>query len=345
MTDLGSVARSHQTIEEGPVIIPPSTPWPDRRGFLAGSIGLLATGSGFQAAPVAAPPVDPVTALSINLLTRMSIAVRIEARRSAMFVIDTGAERTVVSTELARAMALPPGPRTLVHGVTSDTVVDTVLIQMLEFGRQRFEQILAPVFPRADLGSDGLIGLDALGRFELLIDFVDNSVLLRPNDGEFISFNRGEAAAGRLGRTPARATKGRFGQLLLPTEIEGVTVDAFVDSGAQYSIGNRALQSRIGRDGARGPTLPTPIIVGVGGVPLQAEAQTASSLRIARRSLGPTPLLFSDLHVFSALGLQDRPALLLGADILTRFETVALDYARARITVGPVRRRRPQAGV
>lgn len=288
---------------------------------------------------------DPATALSINLLTRMSIAVRIEARQSALFVIDTGAERTVLSTELARAMALPPGPRTLVHGVTSDTVVDTVMIQTLEFGRQRFEQILAPVFPRADLGSDGLIGLDALGRFELLIDFVANSVRLRPNDGEFISFNRGEAAAGRLGRTPARATKGRFGQLLLPTEIEGVTVDAFVDSGAQYSIGNRALQSRIGRDGARGPTAPTPIILGVGGVPLAGEAQTAASLRIARRALGPTPLLFSDLNVFSALGLQDRPALLLGADILTRFETVALDYARARITVGPVRRRRARPGL
>jgi len=139
--------------------------------------------------------------------------------------------------------------------------------------------------------------------------------------------------------------KGRFGQLLLPTEVEGVAVDAFVDSGAQYSIGNRALQSRIGRDGARGPTVPTPIILGVNGTPLQAEAQTASRLRIARRSLGPTPLLFSDLHVFSALGLQDRPALLLGADILTRFETVALDYARARITVGPLRRRRPRRGI
>jgi predicted aspartyl protease len=288
---------------------------------------------------------DPATALSINLLTRMAIAVRIEARQTAMFVIDTGAERTVISTELARAMALPSGPRTLVHGVTSDTVVDTVMIQTLEFGNQRFQQILAPVFPRADLGSDGLVGLDTLGRFELIIDFVETSVLLRPNDGEFITFNRGEAAAGRLGRTPARAVKGRFGQLLLPTEVEGVAVDAFVDSGAQYSIGNRALQSRIGRDGARGPTVPTPIILGVNGTPLQAEAQTASRLRIARRSLGPTPLLFSDLHVFSALGLQDRPALLLGADILTRFETVALDYARGRITVGPLRRRRPRRGI
>lgn len=304
-------------------------------------MGLLGGTAAVQTVPDIAPPLDAATALSVNLLTRMSVQVRIEARQTALFVIDTGAERTVLSTELARAMALPPGPRTLVHGVTSDTVVDSVLIQTLEFGHQRFEQILAPVFPRADLGSDGLIGLDALGRFELLIDFIDNIVRLRPNDGEFITFNRGEASAGRLGRTPARATKGRFGQLLLPTEVEGVAVDAFVDSGAQYSIGNRALQAAIGRDGSRGPTVPTPIILGVSGVALQGQAQTVSSLRIARRALGPTQLLFSDLHVFSAMGLQDRPALLLGADILTRFETVSLNYARANIQLGPVRRRRP----
>lgn len=283
-------------------------------------------------------------ALSVNLLTRMAIEVRINNCQSAMFVIDTGAERTVLSDELARAMALPSGPRVLVHGVTSDRLTETVLVETLDYGDRRFQALVTPVFSRADLGADGLIGLDTLGQFELRIDFISRRVVLRPRAEALIAYNREEARAGRLGQTAMPATRGHFGQLLLPTEVEGVAVEAFVDSGAEYSIGNRALQTALGRTGSPGLSRPMPVILGVSGTRLTAESRTVSSLRLARRSLGETPLLFADLNVFDVLGLQTRPALLLGADILTRFETLALDYARARILLGRVRQRRPPTG-
>ena len=60
-------------------------------------------------------------------------------------------------------------------------------------------------------------------------------------------------------------------------------------------------------------------------------------LEIANRDLGPTTLLFADLHAFQALDLIAAPALLIGADILYRFRRVELDYGRRRMTLSGLR--------
>ncbi len=281
---------------------------------------------------------DEATALSINLLTRMSAEVEIDQRHKVLFVIDTGAERTVISTQLAQTLGLTPGPPALVHGVTSDDLAETVRIQTMKLGGERFESILAPTFPRASLGADGLIGLDLIGQFQLRIDFRNQSVVLQPFGDSIVTVNRPEALAGRVGRSTLRAVKGRFGQLLLPTQVGRIQVDAFVDSGSQYSIGNLALLRAAGTTGAAYVPLTRPRIVGVNGAILEAEIGVVPSLRLARRDMGPTSLFFADLNVFEAMGLKDRPALLLGADLITRFDSVVLDFAQSRVALG--RRRR-----
>jgi hypothetical protein len=75
----------------------------------------------------------------------------------------------------------------------------------------------------------------------------------------------------------------------------------------------------------------------VTGQTVEARLGRVPALTIAGRVLGETPLLFADLHAFSALGLADRPAVLLGADVIYRFERLTLNYARGRVDFGPVR--------
>ena len=41
--------------------------------------------------------------------------------------------------------------------------------------------------------------------------------------------------------------------------------------------------------------------------------------------------VFSDLHVFEIWGLMQRPSLLLGMDILGRFNAIELNYARRQV--------------
>ena len=124
--------------------------------------------------------------------------------------------------------------------------------------------------------------------------------------------------------------RGRFGQLIMrEMRVSGEPAAAFVDSGAQYSIGNHALRRAItlNRSGGLSRTRSTPVF-GVTGQSLQAELAQVSDLRLGPHRLGPTTLLFADLHCFEALELSDRPTLLIGADLLGRFRRVTLDFSR-----------------
>jgi hypothetical protein len=98
----------------------------------------------------------------------------------------------------------------------------------------------------------------------------------------------------------------------------------------------RAIDARIG------PAARQSIrVYGVIGQSLMVDSGAVSNLRLARRELGATPLLFGDLHAFRVLGLADQPALLLGADILTRFSRITLDYGQSRISLGELIRPPP----
>jgi hypothetical protein len=67
-------------------------------------------------------------------------------------------------------------------------------------------------------------------------------------------------------------------------------------------------------------------LYGVTGQSLSADLALVDDLRFGPQRLGPTPMLFADLHCFDTLELSGRPALLIGADLLGRFREVTLDF-------------------
>lgn len=330
-------------------------PVPSRRAALALSVGGAAAlclpanaDAQTQTPPAAAPPEpslpepDEAARLLENLLTRMGAKVDVGGRRQPLFVIDTGAERTAISDRLADELNLAPGPPVLVHGITAAEMVRTVQLPRLNFSGRRFTDLTPPVFPYAVLGADGLLGLDVLSRFRLTLEVRRRRIMMAPSGPDVDErgfFFGGVASRMRSNITPARS--GRFGQLFLTNvQVDGVPAVAFIDSGAQYSIGNQALMRAI--DARIGAAARQSIrVYGVIGQSLMVDSGAVSTLRLARRELGPTPLLFGDLHAFRVLGLVEQPALLLGADILTRFSRITLDYGQSRITLGDVIRRPP----
>lgn len=271
-----------------------------------------------------------------NLLTRMSLYASVNGRPRRPFVVDTGAGASVISAELAAEMALPPASPVLVHGITSAEVAPTVHIGRLLVGGRQFDDLTCPVFPRALLAADGLIGLDVLARFRLNFDLVRNTVRLTPSGTDVLTNSDAFATGSRLSREGRPARRGRFGQLILTSaSAAGQPVDVFVDSGAQYSIGNTALLRAVGQDTTEGERIE---VYGVTGQVLTARAGIAPDLVISNQRLGDTPLLFADLHAFEALALTERPALLIGADLLFRFRRVMLDFGRSRIALSGLRR-------
>lgn len=284
------------------------------------------------------PPVPEETQVHANLFTRMAARTSVNGQPGFSMVLDTGAGRSVIAQDLATALQLPPGDDIVVHGVTSAQIAPTVKIAKLAFGGKRFSDVHAAVFPRELIGADGLLGLDVLAGFQLSFDMGQRTVMLSPSDPEAVAFTNIYGSS-RIPRSEnGRTRTGRFGQLiLLNAHADGVPVECFVDSGAQSSIGNMALYRALG--GHEGPTIQRVLteVYGVTGQILMAERGGVGNLEINRQRLGPTSLLFADLHAFGALDMLARPALLIGGDILYRFRTVSLDFGRSRMAFTGVR--------
>lgn len=319
---------------------------PSRRDALAltaalplGAWFLTASPAAAQTQAEATTPAPETLRLFRNLLTRMGVGVRLNGGPERTFIIDTGAERSAVSRELALALGLPPGPDVMVHGVTAAEATPTVHVEAVEVGRRRFPALELPVFPRQALGADGLLGLDLLSRFRLVLDVQARRALLtRPGEGVSVG-GAGEIGARRQADLVVSGRRGPSGQLILGRlVVDGVETSAFIDSGAQYSIGNLALMRAARIAPETDPGRPTRMEGIVGGA-VSVQTGGVRDLKIAGRTLGPTPLLFADLHAFHLLNLIEEPALLLGGDLLTRFSHVILDYGRGRVAFGGLLRR------
>ena len=316
----------------------------DRRALLAALSAAWATPSAAQIFS-AMPRTGDEHRILNNMVTRMAARVGVNGRERYAFVIDTGAGRTSVSDRVAAEMRLPPGPEVLVHGVTSAVLTPTVRLDRLQFGGRIFNDLVCPVFPAEQLAADGLVGLDVLSRFRLTFDLGNLRVTLAPSGGSVVETSETFYEATRMSRDGRSTAVMRFGQLVLLTATaEGQPIDLFVDSGAQYSIGNPSFMEMIDRYVPRSTPRERIQVFGVIGQSVEARVGEVRDLRIARHVLGTTPLLFADLHAFRVLGLSERPAMLMGADLLTRFRQVGLDYGRGRMIFAGLRRARPFEG-
>lgn len=313
-----------------------------RRALLAGLAALPALPA-FSQTPSASPAPEAASAVLFNnLYTRMAARVGINGRERFAFVLDTGAGRTSVSDRLAAELRLPRGPDVMVHGVTAAVLTPTAHLNRVDLGGQRFHDVLAPVFPHEQLAADGLIGLDVLSRFRLNFDQRMRRVTMAASGGNVVETSETHHEATRMTRKGGSDAVERFGQLvLLNAFAEHQAVSLFVDTGAQYSIGNRALLDLVDRFTPPTQRRQSIEVYGVIGQSAMAEVGQVRDLRIGRTRLGSTTLLFSDLHAFRELDLIERPALLMGADLLTRFRHVTIDFGRGRMSFGGLRRSQP----
>ena len=107
-------------------------------------------------------------------------------------------------------------------------------------------------------------------------------------------------------------------------------IPAFLDSGAQDTIGNMALRELAL---TRYPLTPLRAvsIISVTGQTIPAEFADLPALRFGGVTLSSWPIAFADLHIFRMWDLVHAPAILIGVDVLSRFETVCLDFRRNEV--------------
>ena len=263
-----------------------------------------------------APPTDLITLADVY--RRMTAPVKINGQGPYPFVVDTGANRSVISIELAAALGLPQGPRQLLHGVAGEEMAGSTTATLNLGGKDQPDTVLS-LLPQLSIGGPGMLGVDRLHDQRLTLDF---------------HAQRLEIEASRYApRDPAAVTvkaQRRSGQLtLVDADLAGVPMVAILDSGAQSTIGNMALWAyAINNPGVGWGDVA---IISATGQTMGAQSATLPRLRIGGLQFPAWAIAFADLHTFKLWNLVDRPAILLGVDALSRFESVSLDFARDEV--------------
>ena len=282
------------------------------------ALAIAARGSLAANAADPAQPVPIVVAVRTDPFDRLTLPVTIGDHGPFRFLIDTAAERTAVSRSVVSQLGLALKERAVVLGVAGRREVDTVDVDDIRYGSVTYDGMVAPVLEAADMGADGIVGLDGLADHRVVFDFARNRVVL-------VDARSAEESSGYDIIVTARR---RSRQLILTNaELDGVRTQIVIDTGTDSSIGNRALQRALAQRGGSGET----VLHSVTGQDIAASYGLVRELAIDRLRIANPAITFADAPTFAALGLERRPALLLGMHDLRLFRRFAIDFARRQI--------------
>jgi hypothetical protein len=262
--------------------------------------------------------------------TRLSVDVQVNGNGPYRFIVDSGADTSVVGLRIARDLQLPLGTPAILNAMTARNLVDRVRVDELTLGTSTFRNLQLPALKEEDLGAQGMIGIDALVQQRLLLDFEqrlikveDASIPIRTYPGEIVIVARRQR--GQLILTHVRAA--------------GVPLDAVIDTGTEITIGNLALRDLLIR-GNRDKFIEVPVI-GVTGVTAKLQVARIGELQLGPVTISDVPMAFADVPPFKLFGLSEQPALLLGTDVLETFRRISLDF-KARKVRFQLRKCKPQ---
>lgn len=276
-------------------------------------------------------------------------SVMIDGHGPFRFMLDTGATRTVLASATVAKLALKinPADRIIVRGVSGLATVPVVHVGSLISGALQLHDLVAPVLSGPVFnGLDGILGMDGLAGMKLTADFVRDQVVISASSAGAATARGGPAtpavkaarAVPAEGQPLFTTLQGQFVSqrlLLVRGRIDGVETAAVIDTGATHSLGNAALLAQLKHGHSK--VLPA----AKDGVVDATDTTEAGSLeRIASMRLGDADItnlhvIFGDYPVFKAWGLQDKPALLLGMDVLGSVADFSIDYGRAQMQVLP----------
>ena len=262
---------------------------------------------------------SPITAAT-DAASHLKVAVRINGNGPYHFVVDTGADRTVLATEVAVELGLVHGEKVMLEGVVRAVLAETVSIRTLSFGSITCRHLVVPTLSRSLLDADGYLGLDFLNGHRVTFDF-KNHVLQ-------VSEPRARLSANWQRDNEARIiTSGSSGHLqALDCTVDGVPATAFIDSGAEVSAANAPLLAALARRNPTFAEIGTTRLIDITGGEILGTVAMVNKIRFPELTFIDCPLVIADFLVFGVWGLRQRPALLIGMNLLRQFARVSIDY-------------------
>jgi predicted aspartyl protease len=269
-------------------------------------------------------PVENLVATTDDDGLRMTVPVMVNGKGPFQFVIDTGADRTVISSELAERLGLSNAGTARLHAMGGERDVRIVAIDTVSVSTNTARDVRAAALPARNLGADGLLGIDSLKGQRIIMDFKARTMIVEPSSKKDI------AAADEAGMIVVTA-KTRLGQLVMvDADANGQKVWVVVDTGAQSSVGNSKLRQLMLKRNTRLDIKPVEMS-DVLGKKTQADYVVVDNMRVGNVAMKNSPIAFADAHPFKIFDLVNKPSMLLGMEGLRSFDRVSVDFTTRKI--------------
>jgi len=262
----------------------------------------------------------------LDRIGRVMTHVKVNGKGPFRFVIDTGASRSTLSPHLARALNLQHsvGRNVMLNGVTGAAEVPTVAVESIEIGALRFEKQDLPVIFTSIMGNaDGILGVAGFQDQRIDVDFKRDRVSVLESNGKRPHYSM----------VTARATRNINGLMIVDVRVgRRIRAKAVIDTGAERSLGNLALQNAMNR-GRKKRDPVSAVVHGATPDIADGDVQEIREATIGDMTLTNLEVIFADFHVFKLWGLDKEPAMLIGMDMLGVLERLVIDYRRNEVSM------------
>lgn len=300
-----------------------------RAGFLLAA--LLASLSAPLAAETGSSTIEPkATAPSeqetlfalpttFDHIGRVVVATMVNGKGPFRFIVDTGATYSTVSPGLVRTLGLKPTEVSgiVVNGITGTAQVRAVQIDSLQTGDLIVDGLVAPVvWAPVMAGADGILGAAGLTERSLSVDFERNRVRVA----------RSVEPALKKEAMKLHAVRMTHGLITLQSEVGRVSALAVIDTGSERTLGNLALRDALKMRNRSGSEALVTSVYGATEQVERGELWTAPTISIDRLRINDVHVVYGDFHIFKVWGMEDKPAIIVGMDVLGTVGSLGIDF-------------------
>ena len=282
--------------------------WTRRRWLFAGSAACAAALRVRGAEEALAAVADP----------RPTLSVSIDGRGPYRLIADSAAEGLALSRGVADELRLPPAAQpTTIVGSTGSAARGARLASRVDSGDLHWHDVRATILDRHALATaDGIIGLASLRGLIARYRLSTRSAEVKARD-----------VAKNGIRLPMTLRRGVVPSIDLQwRDHDGGRheIVALIDTGAQMSVGNDALARLAGAAPSDGYRRTRPLTGSSGETAIGFDAPI-QGLRVGAVEWPRHVIAFAALSAFRDAALASVPALLLGVDLLSRFDEISID--------------------
>jgi len=265
---------------------------------------------------------------------RIATDVFINARGPYRFLLDTAASRSMMFEHVRAQLGLgATGERPLtVYGMQNVGTAVPVVAQEVRLANESIRNLSMGVLPDDSDPADGLLGMDALSNYLVLLDRNRLQLkLLTPGDGPSADFRKWPSVP-LTGRPVTDATASLW---LMRANVSGVSVTSLLDMGSGMTILNWNAAERLGFKRTSFPRegIPQKVRDALGTVEPVIFVKHVT-IWLGGRVFTDQAVLVANCNVFRYFHLDQGPAAIIGSGLL-KDNSLAIDFAQQRLYVGP----------